>query len=288
MGKVDGSNILYHYLQKDMRKSEFPLYLQMVMKLVTDLGIWIHPDDYKRLPISVPYAVRDPMLTTKVRAPWGTPQIETGLMRDDNSIIKAIVKGKKKTMSSSVVSRYNGGYLGNNFVASHVWREIGTEERLSNRDHRLFSFIPNLVWLPKEVSKFTDREGSIIQSMIQQISMKIYRKIPVSESMSRFTEESWGILEDAGNMSPIPAESLPDTSKLTFIRITDSYIKNRTGKIGKLAESLLQHANNSEIEPPNISKKYDPFIHTIDRKAARKLGEWLSDYHSAILDSSPS
>ena len=90
MAEVDGSNILYHYLQKDLRKSEFPLYLQMVMKLVTDLGVWIHPDDYKKLPITLPYVVRDPMLKTQVRKPWGNPQPNTGLMMDDNLKMKQI------------------------------------------------------------------------------------------------------------------------------------------------------------------------------------------------------
>jgi len=285
MAEVDGSNILYHYLQKDMRKSEFPLYLQMVMKLVTDLGVWIHPDDYKKLPIALPYVVRDPMLTTQVRTPWGNPQPSTGLMMDDNSMVKAIVKGANKKMESSVVSKYNGASLGRNFVASHVWREIQTEAGLTNRDHRLFSFIPNLVWLPKEVSKFTDREGSIIQSMIQQISRKIYRDLEVSHSMKAFTEEAWSVIETAEIKVPLPIEALPDVSSITFIRISDSYIKTRTRKIGKLAEALTRYSQDLEVTLPVISSKYDPHIDTIDKDAAAKLGAWLSNYHTAILDS---
>lgn len=282
MAKVDGNKILYHYLQKDLRESDFPLYLQMVMKLVTDLGVWIHPDDYKKLPIVMPYVVRDPTLTTKVRTPWGNPQPHTGLMKDDNSMVKAIAKGKKKKIESAVVSKYDGGILGKNFVASHVWREIKTDADLTNRDHRLFTFIPNLVWLPKEISKFTDREGSIIQSLIQQISMKIYRNLELSEPVEVFTEEAWKVIETCEVKFPLPDEAIPDVSQLTFIRISDSYIRSRTRKIGRLAQALTFYSQDLEYTSPSISSKYDPLINTIDKGAAAKLGAYLTRYYNAV------
>ena len=121
--------------------------------------------------------------------------------------------------------------------------------------------------------------------MIQQISRKIYRDLEVSDSMKDFTEEAWGIIESAEIKVPLPDEALPDVSKITFIRISESYINTRTRKISKLAEALSQHSQGLEVSLPVISSKYDPHIDIIDKGAAARLSEWLSKYHDAILDS---
>ena len=119
--------------------------------------------------------------------------------------------------------------------------------------------------------------------MIQQISRKIYRDLEVSDSMMAFTEEAWGVIETAEIKVPLPDEALPDVSSITFIRISDSYIKTRTRKIGKLAEALTRYSQDLEVTLPVISSKYDPHIDTIDKDAAAKLGAWSVSYTHLTL-----
>jgi hypothetical protein len=68
--------------------------------------------------------------------------------------------------------------MGTSFVASHVWRELVPSGQAS-RERATYSFVPNLVWLPAQVSKLSDREGSFVQTYLQALSWKIW-SYPVS------------------------------------------------------------------------------------------------------------
>jgi hypothetical protein len=58
--RLDAHRLFYHYLQKDLLESDVWLFQMLTARLVVALGVWLHPDIYLRLPISVPFAVRDP------------------------------------------------------------------------------------------------------------------------------------------------------------------------------------------------------------------------------------
>jgi len=284
MADVDAANLIYHYLQKDLIDSQPNQFNSIACRLVLDLSVWIHPDDYARLPIVFPYIVRDPELSTKVRKPWGNPQPSTGYFKDDNSMIKAIVKGKNRVMNSGLVSRYNGKTLGRGFVASHVWREVPAIDSLANRDPRLFSFIPNLVWLPKELSRLSDVEGSSVQLALQKLSREIYRKLDLPTNLARFSEESWSLLDEGFDTAEELPVNLPEISELTFIRLPNKYVNLRISKIGALSNALIGHGNSSDFDMPKISSKYDPLIRTIDRSVALDLGNKLNDYFEALRE----
>ena len=48
----------------------------------------------------------------------------------------------------------------------------------------LNSFVPNLVWLPVQISKLTDREGSYAQRFLQAISCQIYKNISLPKELT--------------------------------------------------------------------------------------------------------
>ena len=283
MAEVDGNHILYHYLQKDLQRVDFPFFVQTALRFAIDLGVWIHPDNYRSLPIVEPVCVRDPSITTAQRLTWGNPQPHTGLMMDDNSMVKSIVKGSSKLIESSRISEYDGKSLGNGFVASHVWREVGVQRTLSNRDNRLFTFIPNLVWLPVQVSKLSDREGSIVQSVLQQLAAHIYRNQTLNAPLQRIIDSCWAEIEAHTHPFALPLESLPEIEKLSFIRLPSRYIDMKKKKIEKASTALLAHAAGNSIPTGRIlSSKYDHLIPRINRKAASSLGTWLADYHASL------
>ena len=91
---------------------------------------------------------------------------------------------------------------GEGYVASHVWRVLNREGGLAARNPLTYSFVPNLVWLPREVSKLTDREGSFVQGYIQALAIKIYREIPVRDELQPIVEESWGLLPAPAHIPP--------------------------------------------------------------------------------------
>lgn len=134
-------------------------------------------DFYRKLPIILPYVVRDN--SCRIKKPtgedeWGSANSK-GFLRDDNTLLKGIVRSFK--IKSMKILEYDGKKLGTGFVASHIWGKVSVDNNImiSSRHHKLNSFVPNLVWLPVQISKLTDREGSFAQSLLQAISYDLWR-----------------------------------------------------------------------------------------------------------------
>ncbi len=135
---------------------------ELIKHLLIDLPIWIPTNFYTMLPIILPYVVRDNscrIKTSNDHYEWGSAN-SRGFLRDDNTLLKGIVRSFP--IRSANIPAYNGKKLGTGFVASHIWGKITVEDNslISSRHHMLNSFVPNIVWLPLQISKLTDREGS--------------------------------------------------------------------------------------------------------------------------------
>ena len=91
-------------------------------------------------------------------------------------MVKNLVKSL--TVRSPLKTIYSGRRTSRGFVASHIWRSMTQgpwKAHLASRDPYTNTFAANLLWLPAQVSKLTDRQGSFVQSFIQAISVKLYR-----------------------------------------------------------------------------------------------------------------
>ncbi len=189
---IDGDNIIYHYIQKTLLSDSEPdsFTRTLIERLLADLSIWFPPEVYRQIPILLPYVVRDHKCRKKNSDgtdEWGTPN-DFGFLRDDNSLIKPIVKSLM--ISGNSVKEYNRKKLGKGFVASHIWRELTPkfEGRLASTLPQTNSFIPNLVWLPRQISKLTDREGGFAQQLLQSLSRRIYADYAPTEFKQRIWE----------------------------------------------------------------------------------------------------
>lgn len=56
------------------------------------------------------------------------------------------------------------------------------------------SFIGNLVWLPREVAKYTDEEGGFGQNLLKEISWAIFRTNLSDRSSTSLVERIWQYL----------------------------------------------------------------------------------------------
>jgi hypothetical protein len=281
MTKIDGDKVLYKYLQNDLQNIDFPFFFQAAIRFVTDLGVWIHPESYRRIPILEPICVRDTsVIPTTNRAEWGKPQFDSGYFRDDNSMVNTCIKDSKyNKIESKRISAYNRMQLGKGYWCCHVWREIGTG-KLANRHNELFSFAPNLVWLPKQIAKLTDREGSIVQTVLQELSYHIYKDVIVEPGLKDFIDEhSWKKIENLTRDRIIPESALPSVDSFNFVKLTDSFIRTKIRKHTRTANALLTHSKGGSLTAGKImSSKYDPHISKIDKNGAKMLGEWVTEY----------
>jgi len=135
-------------------------------------------------------------------------------------------------MRSEANALYQGKRLGNGFVASHVWRSAETGGRAA-KEGWTNTFIPNLVWLPSQLAKLTDREGSFTQGFLQALSYKLYREAHVPAALRPVVEGAWQQLPRPEN---IP--DLPSTEALAFFQETDRFIDRRIAIIRRARNGM--------------------------------------------------
>lgn len=271
---VDGSHVLYHYLQKDLLSSDIWLFQMLASRLIVSLGIWLPPSLYAQLPILVPYAVRDPGCRGDSRKgivdQWGSPNAG-GFFRDDNSLIKSIPRSL--TISQSANSLYRGAGVGKGFVASHVWREIRGEIELAARDPLTYSFVPNVVWLPAQVAKLTDREGSFVQEYLQAISYKIYRKHPVAPPLQGLVDDVWSRLPLSHR---IPVQGLPGIEDLNFFDSSNEFVARRRASLAAVRDAADILLQGGRLSRKIISSRFTEGLPSVGVDELTSLSRLLS------------
>lgn len=151
---IDAERILWSELAslgvtdiKDLSANE-------AVDLVMRYALWIPLDTFSAAPWIAPFAVRKVRIRTDSRAPgpkrdlWGMPD-EDGYFTDDNSLIKPVVQ----RLDTSASSPYRGSRVTRGLVCCHLWPSTTT-------DPLLFSFIPNLAWIPKTLAPYSDAHMS--------------------------------------------------------------------------------------------------------------------------------
>jgi hypothetical protein len=276
--EIDGNHILYHFLQKGLLQEDVWLFQMLTARLVASLGIWFPLRTYSVMPLLTPYAVRDNTCRKDAKTgrpeAWGSPN-SRGYFRDDNSLIKGIPSALP---IESRFSEYNGRRMGNGFVASHVWRKL-TNGGSASQHPVTNSFIPNLVWLPTQVAKLSDREGSFVQTYLQAISKKIYRPVLVSTHQQAVVDEAWDLLPDP---SGIPLQGLPRTEDLNFFAYSDDFMMSRLRSIEKV-QVLISHAALGQAGP-QVSKRYNEGLQLISPEQLEPLNQFLSKYTAGLQD----
>jgi hypothetical protein len=277
--KVDATRLFYHYLQKELLESDIWLFQMLTARLVTSLGIWLHPSIYGRLPVVVPYAARDPGSRGNKAAgipdSWGAPN-KAGVFRDDNSLIKGLPRSLPIQPGTSRL--YRNARIGRGFVAAHVWPHLTTGE-IAARHRLTYSFVPNLVWLPTDVAALTDREGSFTQTYVQALSVKIYRGREVAEPARRLAEEAWDLLPVP---QVIPEQGLPDSEELNFFQPTDSWLRGRFARICLVADALEDVMSGKPLTESVISRRYTAGLPSVSRRAARALRDDLRHFAESV------
>jgi hypothetical protein len=276
---IDGDNVLYHYLQKDLLVTDIWLFQMLLARLIVSLGIWMSPRVYQRMPLLVPFAVRDPSCRGNPEKglpdQWGAPNAD-GVFRDDNSLVKNIPK------SLVIVSEKNGYYangtIAKGFVASHVWRQLQSAT-LASRERWTYSFVPNLVWLPTQVSKLSDREGSFVQTYLQAVSVKIYRDTPVAAPIRPIVESAWQRLPLPVG---IPQQGLPDVANLNFFEPETSWFDRRIKTVRSVVEGLELVTSGQAQAQKIFSSRYTAGLPSVAPAKVQILLQLLAEYLAAV------
>lgn len=102
--------------------------------------------------------------------------------------------------------------MGLGFSAAHVW-QLHADEARATRHPLTYSFVPNLVWLPKQVALLTDRTGLFVEAYLQAVAHKVYRHVKVASRRQELVERAWKLLPPPSN---IPEQGIPTAETLNF------------------------------------------------------------------------
>lgn len=227
-------------------------------------AVWPSIATYCDTPWFAPFAIRRIRFRVEPNAPgakrdlWGLPN-ESGYFTDDNSLIKGLILNRPL---SPETNPYGSSRITRGVVCCHIWPGTTTSPLL-------FSFVPNLVWLPKSLASYSDAHSAAkphpIHHALKQISIERYGSIV----RNRRVESAWQLLEP-----PIPM-----SLKLTIqTEIADSgkisdLVKKRVNRMIDFLEATLDP--DSEM-PQRFSKRFHAGIGNGIDKSVWPVQSWLT------------
>jgi hypothetical protein len=267
---VHGDDLLYRFFN-NLLAEEDAAFAGIPQLLLEAMAIWLPPDTYSRMPILVPWVVRDPTCRGKPRRgvpdQWGSPD-DHGFLRDDNSLIKSLPRSLPVTGPAR--GGLEGARIGTEFVAAHVWRKVNGSAVLASRWAELNSFVPNIVWIPGQVAKLTDREGSPVQEVLQVMSWQIYRRVAIDEQYRGVVTAAWERL-------PVPDRRIRtiDPERLNWFQPTDSFYATRERRLRTVVNALRDLELGQQPSTKVITTRYGEGLTTVGLEARLTLRRYL-------------
>lgn len=262
--EVHGDDLLYRFFQDALVK-EPELFAKVPQMMLEAMGIWFPRATYEHWPVLLPWVVRDPKCRgNRARGlvdEWGSPN-ELGYLRDDNSLVKALPRSL--AIKTGGFANLRGARMGTEFVASHVWREVLGTDELASRHPLLNSFIPNLVWLPIQVAKLTDREGGVVQQALQSMAWGIYHDAPVAQHLEELVEDVW-------KMIPKPAPVKISDAALNRFEVTQQFLATRGRRLNEVICALERLSAGESLTEKVITTRYTAGLPQVGETARAEL-----------------
>ena len=270
--KSDGDNLLYRLLS-DLIKQGGSNGQWLVEHIVADCSVWWDPKVYAECPVLLPWAVRDPKSrgnkSKGLPDEWGSPN-SAGYFRDDNSLVKGMVKAL--SVRGPANGYMTGQRLGLGWVAAHIWRD-NSGDVLASRDPRLYTFTPNLVWLPRQIAKLSDIEGGPVQSALKSISRALYGPTRLEGAKHAIAENAWKYLPEQPSLSkPI------DLARLSYFDEPEKTISMRQKRTKEVIDALVSLEAGSKLSKKVVSGRYTTGLPNVSAKARSTL-RWELEQH---------
>jgi hypothetical protein len=264
---VHGDDLLYRFFQ-ELFVDDADLAKRLAVRMVASMGIWFPLDVYREWPVLLPWVVRDPTCRGRpargIPDQWGAPDSD-GYLRDDNSLVKALPRSL--VVRTPLVGHLHGARMGTEFVASHAWRVV-KHSKLASRIPLLNSFVPNLAWLPSQVSKLSDREGGPVQLALQATAWSMYRHAPVAPHLTEIVEEAWAMI-------PPPVELVEELPVVNSFCATDRFAATRRQRLDTVIGALQRLNSGLDLEEKVVTTRYGEGLSSVDAAARSELLTFL-------------
>lgn len=126
-------------------------------------------------------------------------------------------------------------------------------------------FVPNLVWLPSQVAKLSDREDEPFQTALKEISWNIFRDVPLNAGAEDVARRSWALLP-----TPRPIRPLVE-SEINWFVSTPRFIKTRKSKLASVIHALEQIGRGQAVPQTLQPSRYRDGIANISASNRERL-----------------
>ena len=271
---IHGDDLLYRFFQTALAR-EPELFARVPNLLVQTLAVWLPTTLYRICPVLIPWVVRDPDCRGKKRADgtvirpdeWSAPN-EHGFVRDDNSLVKSLPRSL--TIQGPRDAHMDGSRLGNEFVTAHIWRTVNGPH-LASRYPLLNTFVPNLVWLPGQIAKLSDREDGPVQNALKAWSWSIYRHEAVEPSLRGLVEEAWAMLPVSSAVAPTEDAM----TELNWFETNARFLGLRRQRLDEVINSLEKIALGEALSTKVVATRYTEGLPHVAQEHREALLQFL-------------
>jgi hypothetical protein len=275
------SPALYSYLALGMNTAPHgqagDQFTTLTAHLIERLGIWWSPQAYQQMPVMTPWCARDRSCRyDQGPESWGAPRAD-GYLRDDNSIVKKLPLPVQVTGPAD--SPYRGRKPLRGFTACHIWRDL-PDGQVAGEDPWLYSFMPNLIWLPTWLAPLTDRQGGAIQALLQRTSIARFRSQPVHPAVTPYAERAWRRLPAPSTGAVLPLRGLAS------FQPDRGFFARRIRYLEKFVEGCDSSLNGETLSKKLISSRYTAELPGLSRANVTRFRNAMWDYRAACYAAS--
>lgn len=204
---------------------------------------------------------------------WGSPRVD-GYFRDDNSIIKKLPLPLR--VRSLHFAPYDNRNPWRGFTACHIWREVEGGV-LGGEDPWIYSFMPNLVWLPTIISSLTDY-NTHVKDLLKRTSLSFYGDGPPGE-LERFTTYAWGLLlvDD-----PTAGRTL-DITRMSTFEVDERFVQRRITYMNKIIKGVDEILETGALGSKLVCSRYTEQLPHLDRHRLISFRDALREYSEAVV-----
>jgi hypothetical protein len=141
-----------------------------------------------------------------------------------------------------------------------------------------YSFLPNLVWLPAQLAKLTDREGGFAQTLLQTISLALYRHVALTPRLATIVRPIWDALPVRDEVAEISVQ----LDRLSFFEFGHAWLERRRRKLAAVEHALGLAGTNAPSGPKVVSTRYGGGIPSLNSSAVADLRATLRAYEEAV------
>ncbi len=138
-------------------------------------------------------------------------------------------------------------------------------------DVLLNSFVPNLVWLPSDLAKLSDRIGGFTQRLLQCIALRVYSGVVFPPELQRYVDASWARLP-----APRDAPAVPETP-LSYFALESGAYRRQAASLREVVLGVADIAAGRHIERV-YSRRYAPGLRQLAPEKLQELVEFLRPY----------